>query len=468
MKMVKSLLLGGAAGLVALTGAQAADLPVKAAPVQYVKICSLYGAGFYYMPGTDTCLKIGGFVRAEMNFNANTSFAEVNRANFDQRSYNFTNTRARFALTADARTQTAYGTLRSYLVIAEQIDTGTPSSNPGFSVGGSDVRTWSNSGFIQLAGFTAGATTSFFDFDTIPYSNITNVLGSSWAGAGVDLFAYTAQFGNGWSATISGEGGGGEGRRSHILAGTSQSGYGGRQFPDVVGNLRVDQAWGSAQVMGAVHQVHATSFDLTGFGDAPDDRVGWAVGGGVKLNLPMFGAKDYVIAQATYTKGALSYVGSGLAGIAGAGTTASYLIQTGSGATLSSAVGPVYDATFGATGDLDLTTAWSITGGFEHYWNASWRTSLYGAFGHFDYSDTSSARLAAAGTAAGGVAGGAGSADWSLSQIGSRTVWTVVPNLDLSVDVMYQKVETAFAGTPGFSNKDWVSGMFRVQRNFYP
>ena len=65
MKMVKSLLLGTAAGLVAMTGAQAADLPVKAKPVQYVKICSLYGAGFYYIPGTDMCLKMGGWVRAE-------------------------------------------------------------------------------------------------------------------------------------------------------------------------------------------------------------------------------------------------------------------------------------------------------------------------------------------------------------------------------------------------------------------
>ena len=54
MKMVKSLLLGSAAGLVAVAGAQAADLPVKAKPVEYVKICSIYGAGFFYIPGTDT------------------------------------------------------------------------------------------------------------------------------------------------------------------------------------------------------------------------------------------------------------------------------------------------------------------------------------------------------------------------------------------------------------------------------
>ncbi|MBI3704371.1 MAG: porin, partial [Rhizobiales bacterium] len=70
MKMVKSLLLGAAAGFVAMAGAQAADLPVKAKPVQYVKICSLYGAGFYYVPGTDTCVKIGGFFRAEWNKSA--------------------------------------------------------------------------------------------------------------------------------------------------------------------------------------------------------------------------------------------------------------------------------------------------------------------------------------------------------------------------------------------------------------
>jgi hypothetical protein len=55
MKMVKSLLLGTAAGLVAVAGAQAADMPVKAAPVQYVKICSLYGddllhPGHRYLP----------------------------------------------------------------------------------------------------------------------------------------------------------------------------------------------------------------------------------------------------------------------------------------------------------------------------------------------------------------------------------------------------------------------------------
>lgn len=41
MTLAKSLLLGSAAGLMAVAGAHAADLPMKkAAPVEYVRVCS--------------------------------------------------------------------------------------------------------------------------------------------------------------------------------------------------------------------------------------------------------------------------------------------------------------------------------------------------------------------------------------------------------------------------------------------
>ena len=74
MKMVNSLLLTAAAGLVAVSGAQAADLPVKAKPVEYVKVCSLYGVGFYYIPGTDICMKLGGYVRFQQNFGSHRRY----------------------------------------------------------------------------------------------------------------------------------------------------------------------------------------------------------------------------------------------------------------------------------------------------------------------------------------------------------------------------------------------------------
>ena len=83
MKMVKSLLLGSAAGFVAIAGAQAADLPVKAKPVEYVKVCSVYGAGFFYVPGTDTCIKLGGYIGLVTAIVAwYASFAVVTNATF--------------------------------------------------------------------------------------------------------------------------------------------------------------------------------------------------------------------------------------------------------------------------------------------------------------------------------------------------------------------------------------------------
>src|SRR4051812_35296831 len=69
MKTVKGVILGSAAALLSLSGAGAADLPIKAKAIEYVKICSAYGAGFWYIPGTDTCIKIGGYVRADVTFN---------------------------------------------------------------------------------------------------------------------------------------------------------------------------------------------------------------------------------------------------------------------------------------------------------------------------------------------------------------------------------------------------------------
>ena len=71
MKMVKSLLLGSAATVAAVVGAQAADLPVKAKPVEYVRVCSTYGAGFFYIPGTESCIRIGGYMRSQWTINGN-------------------------------------------------------------------------------------------------------------------------------------------------------------------------------------------------------------------------------------------------------------------------------------------------------------------------------------------------------------------------------------------------------------
>jgi len=463
MKMVKSLLLGSAAGLVAVAGAQAADLPVKAKPVQYVKICSLYGAGYYYIPGTDTCIKIGGYVRAEWDVQAGGSFNPVRVYNFDNPGRDRYTERSRAGLTADVRSQTEYGTLRGYLTIFptatnDNVVGGGPYATPGV---------FAPAMFIQFAGFTWGKTASFFDFDLQPYSNQTNVWGSNQGGNGQQIFGYTAQFGNGFSASISGEDP--TSRRSAltgVLLGGGATAYGGRRWPDVVANLHVDQAWGSAQIMGAIHDVYG--FSAAGTGPSASD-TGWAVGGGVKFMTPFTGKNDYFIAQVAYGEGAVNYIGSNF----GAGGAGAELLQTGFPVVTNSAIGPVFDGVVNAAGTgYDLTTGWSVTAGYEHWWVPAWKTSLYGAYGQLNYSQNASTFLALASGIAAGPAATA-SANWNYWQIGSKTVWTPVPNLDLSVEIMYNKLEGAFGGLAGagfgvFGDKDFVAGQIRAQRNFYP
>lgn len=108
MKTIKSLLLGSVVAIVAIASAQAADLPVKAKAVEYVKVCSLYGAGFYYIPGTDTCLKVGSsYLRADYYMNNAQGGGFTNLGTYN-RAFNYFGTRARAAISLDARSQTAY------------------------------------------------------------------------------------------------------------------------------------------------------------------------------------------------------------------------------------------------------------------------------------------------------------------------------------------------------------------------
>jgi hypothetical protein len=206
--------------------------------------------------------------------------------------------------------------VRGYLAV------GLSTNNVGFDNAGNTFS--ANRAFIQWAGFTFGLSQSFFDFYSSPATSYWGSFPASDTGDGGWMVAgYTAQFGNGFSGTIAAE----MRRTTQILnmnragiqgtgnAGTLSPGggifpgaYGGFQAPDIVVNLRVDQVWGSAQIMGALHQVNAIYYGITADSGHPDDKLGFAIGAGIKLNAPMIGQGDYFQAQINYTQGALRYV----------------------------------------------------------------------------------------------------------------------------------------------------------------
>src|SRR6266478_3933607 len=281
MKMVKSLILGSAAGLLAMSGAQAADLPVKAKAVEYVRICSLYGAGFFYIPGTDTCIKLGGYLRVDTSFNSSgTQDAPAWNGDPGQmnRYRDYFATRARLALTVDTRTATEYGVVRTFgqgdftmdtlggaTFNPTTINATSPvgSSNLLFSAGGGYVAV--EMGFIQFAGFTFGRSASAFatPWHGYPGNNTSSLLGGHDSVTGVNNIQYTAQFGNGVSGTIGLDEPTVYNRTTVAnltlpltATGGIANAYAGVHAPDVVGNIRVDQAWGLFQISGVAHEVN--------------------------------------------------------------------------------------------------------------------------------------------------------------------------------------------------------------------
>src|SRR6201985_1393315 len=226
MQMIKTLVLGSAAGLVAMSGAQAADLPVKAKAVEYVRICSLYGAGFYYIPGTDTCIKLGGYLRVEVVGNSN-SVNTGNTSGAAGANNRFTNAytwRSREDLNIDTRTATEYGVVRTFFDATFSWTTdvytgGAPGATVYSQLGSTRVSAPNNANagaiaggtvgvyyaFIQFAGFTMGKAVSQFDapWQNYPGNNFDGLVGGGGTVTGVNQLSYTADFGQGISATIS-------------------------------------------------------------------------------------------------------------------------------------------------------------------------------------------------------------------------------------------------------------------------
>jgi hypothetical protein len=531
MRKMKGLLLGGAAALATAASAQAADLPVKAAPVEYVKVCSLYGAGFFYIPGTDTCLKIGGYLRSDHIYgmaNAGGYYMSSPAAQETRTSGDMYSFRARMNLTLDFRTQSDYGTIRAYAAIIAQ------QSQGDFAPTGTAVATGSAGilrAFIQFAGFTVGHAVSYYDFmNGADYGYLPSIWSTGTGVNGTDLIGYTWQLGNGFTASVDLEDGGngqnslllgngqpGTGRGKVVvdssMAGVLGTAAGGANIvnntmramqPDLAGNLRVDQAWGSAQIMAALHNDSggyytnvpgALGSSLTGaqvFGH-PGEAWGWAVGGGAKF-VNFLLPRDMIEFQVNYCHGAFAYCN--IPGL----YTANWMY--GRANTL--AMGYAFDGIFNNGGQIQQTDSFSYAVGYQHYWNQQWRTAVVGGQTYNMFNGNATSQLC--GTAPGSQGLNAGlygsilqasgfsplapgvplnfncSPNWSQSSVSTRTAWNPHPFLEIGLDLIWFHQHTANAGSnvlvaangarPAgvyqFTDQDGYAMVLRFQKNILP
>lgn len=445
MKTVKGLLLGSGAALFALSGAHAADLtPVQ--PVQYVKVCDAYGAGFFYIPGTDTCLKISGFAQGQLRYDpvASRSFSTATLHSTD----NAINFRARGEVDFDVRTQSPWGTVRAYVGLGAYFSSnfvqygpiwyGAPTTRPGFTNPGDVTDVFISNAYVQFAGLTAGYTLSNFEF---PFGFPESIIEpfAALQAPGQFQVAYTADFGGGFSATLALEDA--SSRRANLWGGfgppaASTLAYAGERMPDIVANLRIVQGWGAAQLSGAVHQTRGAGLAAAAFG-APggswDTNYGFAIQGGVAINLPMLAQGDKFTLTAVYADGAMGYVGWGPQ-------------QSNFFTWFNGALGPgLADAWYGVDGKLHNETAWQITASLKHYWTPTLRSNFIVAYDNFDVPTS-------AVTGLGGPGFATSASDQRFLTAAVNLIWSPVPNLDLGLEAFNQT---------GFKNAAQKS-LFRV------
>jgi len=518
MNTIKSLILGSAAALVAMSGAQAADLPIKAKAVEYVKVCSLYGAGFYYIPGTDTCIKLGGYLRAETVFASNGSYnnAVNGVAGANNRLSNYYYSRARQNLNIDTRTATEYGVVRTYFesVFTWTTDTYTGNANGngstvysqiggGTGVGGASAPNNANGGaiaggtlgvyfaFIQFAGFTMGKAVSQFDAPWTGYPG--NSFDGLWGGGntttGINQFTYTADFGSGITAAISAQDAT-QNSQSNLwnVSGISAGGivggsygsssFGGNVAPDIVGMVRVDQAWGLFQASFAAHDNHTAYYGASEVTGHPSDKWGWAAQLALSIkNIPT-GAGDTINIQGAYSNGASRFNEGQL-------NPTTYAMYGGSstpGVYGTLGFAGVSDAVFVTGGDQQLTTTYGFRGAYTHNWSPTWNSAIYGSWAAVKYNSTAKGLIC--GSAAMGAIAGAGftcNPDFNISSLGLITRWTPVKNLTFSADLAWTNLDQKFTGNiayPGsasiakpaatyqLKDQNSVSLLVRAQRNF--
>lgn len=408
--------------------AVAADLLPEPLAVSYVGVCSAAGEGYYMVPGTSTCIHIHGRVRAEYQ-----AYLNSGDLSGPDRNSSSTNWLSRAYIHLDSRSDTELGPVTTaFKAYWTNDNTNKAATSVDYAQ-------------IDFAGFTFGRTQSFYD--AANYLTWADVFTPGQSDLKTQVAAYTASLPGGLSLTASVEAS--NERRLGIALypytgvptpafvtpgdvdyGPDGNGYGGTKWPDAIARLKLDRSWGSAQVMGAAHQVNAAYNDSTGSdGVTPSGGVGWAAGAGLTANLPL---QVKFVLTGTYAVGAPAYAHSSW-----------YALPNGNPLAFDAAYDP-------ASGDLDLSTSYSVSAGFGvDIRNAN--LAVQGAWSRFENETL------------GDVTAGASSANFTQYDLQAALTYTMARNLTFGLAGEYQYLDHEDAAIDVAQK---LAMLFRVERWF--
>ncbi len=371
-------------------------------PLNYVQVCDAYGEGFFFLPGTQTCLRLSGRVRTDAHYrdfaDKPANWGGVPQNGPKGRDLNSLRLRARSYIRMDTRSETEFGFVRSFTELRATVDSDSEryDDSPVMDL---------NKAYIQFGGFTIGRTGSLFDFFT---GATFGAVHRDWSDTNSWTAAYTEVLEGGVSVTISIED---PVYRAHgVFTGvTGENGKAGNKAPDAVAAFRMDGDWGSAKLAGAVTNIRPEASYVPG-------KIGWALGAGAIINLPQLGGQDAMALQFQYGNGAVSYVG----------------IDDDE----------VFDAYY-INGSTQKTEALSFSGGITHYVAPDVRTDFDASYAVVD------------------TPAGAALPDFDRIALDWDLVWSPVSGMEMGIDLGYARVSPE-----GQKDFDEASALMRVQRTF--
>ncbi|BCP55549.1 hypothetical protein K32_41660 [Kaistia sp. 32K] len=349
--------------------------------------CPVQDKGYLWVEALKTCIKPGGYLWGEVYSNRYTDYPSD-----ASKVYGI----ATLGLTLGTTTELGLG---GPLTTTTDIRFQYRGAEP-YSGGPSEFQFEPQTITAAWAGATVGWRDSFFDF----YGN-ANVQGTDPATIGdstsLPLVAYTATLPHGFAATLSIEQGNYRGGGIDPADANSPFAYEQNSSkPDIIGALGQTTDWGRYQVSGALHRIEINGTTQTG-GDYPS-TWGYAVQGGVMINLPMIAANDSLYLQSAYVDGAITYLG---------------LVNP------SGDFAPP-DAYYSAANGLSRVTGWNVTAQYLHNWTPTLNSAVFGGYANFKLHDE----------VAKATYGGSGGDNFN---IGANLVWSPTSNTSLVAQYIY-------------------------------
>ncbi|KAA6206604.1 MAG: porin [Candidatus Tokpelaia sp.] len=231
-----------------------------------VRACDAFGQGYFYIPGTNSCLRISGYLRAD-NKGGDGVYA-MTYGDRRGKSYDWL---MRATLRVHTASQTEWGPLRTFMELRSDWHNGSEGNTPDDNSGG-DLRF----GYIELGGLRVGIDETIFAYWTGYYGNMISDDIMNPTDKRTNVIAYTFNHETGFSAILGFEQGntydgngtipGDLGRSisdgaDNTLDGSKNGGYrfrsdGSKHYkelssqthdytPNIVGGLKYEKNWGS-------------------------------------------------------------------------------------------------------------------------------------------------------------------------------------------------------------------------------